>query len=258
MRETSFDARGSMVRWIDSPGHEPARVFVHGLGGTGAATFGDVASDPRLAGNRTLVLDLPGHGHSDRPDDWSYDLDAHAAALARVCDAGGVTAVDLVGHSLGGDIAIVAAARYPGLAGRLVVCEANLDPLPATMDGARFSQRIVAQGEAGFRATGYDELLATVPFWRPTLRLASPLAVFRSAERLIAGTQPTMRELFRGLEVPRTFIRGDRGEPLLDAEGLGAAGVRLAVIAAAGHVMMADAPELFVATLLAALEVRVG
>lgn len=256
MHETPFDAHGSMVRWLESPGRDPARVFVHGLGGTGAGAFGEVASDGRLSGNRILVLDLPGHGHSDRPQDWAYGVEDHAAAVARVCAAAGVTGVDLIGHSLGGDIAIVAAARNPGLAGRLVICEANLDPLPAMADGPRFSQRIVAQGEPRFVAVGYDELIATVPSWRPTLRLAAAHAVFRSAARLIAGTTPTMRELFRALDLPRTFIRGDRGEPLIDAEGLVAAGVRIEVIDDAGHVMMSDAPEGFLAALLRALRPR--
>lgn len=258
MRETRFDTSGSMVRWNESPGYEPARVFVHGLGGTGAGTFGDVAGDRRLGGNRTLVLDLPGHGHSDRPEDWSYDLDDHAAAVARVCEAAGAAGVDLIGHSLGGDIAIVAAARQPGLVGRLVVCEANLDPLPASTDASRFSQRIVAQGETRFLTTGYDELLESVPTWRPTLRLAAAHAVFRSAERLIAGTQPTMRELFCGLDMSRTFIRGDRGEPLLDLDGLERAGVRIAVIQEAGHMMMEDAPESYLHAILRALDVDVG
>lgn len=253
MHEVAFDAQGSMVRWTDVPGSLPARVFVHGLGGTGAATFGEVATDPRLGGHRSIVVDLPGHGHSDRPDAWGYSLDDHAAAISGLCAAAGLTTVDLVGHSLGADISIVVAARNPGLVGRLVVCEANLDPLPALPDGERFSQRIVAQGEDRFVATGYDEILATVPAWRPTLRLASPRAVFRSARELLSGTRPTMRELFYGLPIPRTFILGDAGEPLLDAEGLRASGAKLAVIPGAGHVMMRDAPREFTDALVAAL-----
>jgi pimeloyl-ACP methyl ester carboxylesterase len=253
MHEVVFDAQGSMARWTDVPGALPARVFVHGLGGTGAATFGEVATDPRLGGRRSIVIDLPGHGRSDRPDAWGYSLDDHAAVISAVCAAAGVTTIDLVGHSLGADISIVVAARNPGLVGRLVICEANLDPLPAASDGERFSQRIVAQGEERFIATGYEEILATVPAWRPTLRLASRRAVFRSSRELIAGTRPTMRELFCALPIPRTFIRGEMGEPLLDADGLQASGARLVVIAGAGHMMMRDAPDSFLDALVAAL-----
>ena len=254
MREVAFDEPGSMVRWTEVPGPEPARVFVHGLGGTGAAIFGDVAGDARLGRRRTLVLDLPGHGLSDRPPDWDYSLEGHASAVARVCAAAGVAGIDLVGHSLGADIAVVVAARNPGLVGRLVISEANLDPLPPAPDAPRFSQRIVHGGEAAFVESGYRHILATVPGWAPTLRLCDPVAVFRSARGLIAGTTPTMRELFYGLAIPRTFIRGEHGEPLLDEAGLQAAGARLEVIPDAGHMMMVDRPEAFVAALARALE----
>jgi alpha/beta hydrolase family protein len=55
-------------------------VYIHGLAGTGAAGFGSIAPHPLLAGPRSIVLDLPGHGHSDRPADFGYTLDDHAAA----------------------------------------------------------------------------------------------------------------------------------------------------------------------------------
>ena len=254
MHEVAFDERGSMVRWTEVPGPQPARVFLHGLGGTGAAIFGDIAGDARLGRRRTLVVDLPGHGLSDRPRDWDYSLDGHAAAVARACEAAGVSRIDLVGHSLGADIAVVVAARNPGLVARLVISEANLDPLPPAPDAPRFSQRIVHAGETAFVEHGYSDILATVPGWAPTLRVCDPVAVFRSARGLIAGTTPTMRELFYSLPIPRTFIRGEQGEPLLDEAGLQASGARLEVIPGAGHMMMVDQPEAFVAALARALE----
>ena len=64
---------------------------------------------------------------------------------------------------------------------------------------------------------------------------------------------PTMREVFTKLDMPRTFIVGDRGEALVDADGLRAAGVRVVTIAGAGHLMMDDQPAAFVEALAAAL-----
>lgn len=249
---TAFDEHGSQVRWTERPGDLPARVFVHGLGGNGEAIFGAVADDPALGGHRSILIDLPGHGASDRPDDFSYSLEAHAAAVAAVCAAAGVDAIDLVGHSLGADIAIVVAYRNPGLVGRLVISEANLDPLPASTTG-RASQAIRLQPEAEFVATGYEELVANNPGWAETLRRCSPLAVHRSAVGLTSGTTPTMREMFVALDMPRTFIHGDRGEPLLDAAGLRAAGIQVITIPDAGHMMMRDNPPAFVDAVASAL-----
>lgn len=216
MRETAFDDHGSLVRWSELPGRLPARVFVHGLGGLGSAVFGGIARHPDLGRLRSLVLDLPGHGLSDRPADWSYSLDAHAGAVARVCEAAGLERIDLVGHSLGADIAAVVAGRHPDLVGRLVMSEANLDPLPASPTAERASQRISAMSEDEFVERGFRHLIDSIPSWAPTLRLCDARAVYRSAVGLTSGTQPTMREMVLSMSIPRTFIHGDRGEPLRD------------------------------------------
>jgi pimeloyl-ACP methyl ester carboxylesterase len=253
MRQTEFHGQGWNVAWVDLPGGAPARVFLHGMGCLGGAIFGEVASHPRLGGHRSILVDLPGHGLSDRPADWRYSLEDHADAVAAVCADAGVEGIDLVGHSLGGDIAITVAGRHPGLVRRLVIAEANLDPIPPTPTGVRTSQRIAAQAEGEFVATGYRELVDTVPGWSPMLRLCDPTAVYRSAVGLVRGTSPTMRQVFTGLGIPRTFIVGDAGEPLVDAEGLEASGVSVVTIAGAGHMMMSDQPEAFVSALEAAL-----
>ena len=54
-----------------------------------------------------------------------------------------------------------------------------------------------------------------------------------------------MRELLLELPIPRTFIRGDGGEELRDAERLEAAGLRVITIADAGHILMDDQPDAF-------------
>ena len=251
-RETVFDHHGSLIRWTNRPGPAPARVLLHGLGANGAAIFGDVIDRAPLGDHRSIVVDLPGHGASDRPDDFSYSLEAHATAVAAVCVDAGVEPADLVGHSLGADIAIVVAYRHPGLVGRLVISEANLDPLPAASNG-RASQAIRLQAEDEFTATGFDRLMAENPGWADLLRRCSPLAVHRSAVGLTSGTSPTMREMFVSMSIPRTFIHGDRGEPLLDAAGLRAAGVHVVTIPDAGHMMMFDNEPAYLAALANAL-----
>lgn len=252
VRETVFDQHGSRIRWTEIEGSLPARVYIHGLGGNGEAIFGDVARDPAIAGRRSILLDLPGHGSSDRPSDFTYTLVALADAVAAVCRAAGVDGIDLVGHSLGADTSIVVAARHPGLVRRLVISEANLDPLPASLTG-RTSQAIRHQSEDDFVASGYQRLLDENPGWAPTLSRCSPLAIHRCSVGLTVGTTPTMRAMFVGLSIPRTFIKGDRGEPLLDEAGLEAAGVRVVTIPNAGHMMLQDNPQAFIAAMVEAL-----
>jgi pimeloyl-ACP methyl ester carboxylesterase len=252
MRATPFTPDGDLIRWLDVPGSGPTRVFLHGLGGTGAAAFGDIAPHPALTGRRSLIVDMPGHGHSDRPRDFGYTLEDHARAVAVVLDIEGLRGIELVGWSMGGSIAIVLAARRPELVASLVVAEANLDPLPPSPTGLG-SQRISYQTEADWVAKGYATLVETNREWAPTLRLCDPLAVYRSAVGIVTGSRPIMRELLVGLPIPRTFIHGDRGEVLRDPDGLGAAGVRVVEIANAGHAMMNDQPDAFARAIADAL-----
>jgi pimeloyl-ACP methyl ester carboxylesterase len=251
-RAAPFDAHGSQIRWTDFPGYLPARVFIHGLGSNGMAVFGRYMGRPELGGRRSIVVDLPGHGASDRPEDFAYDLEGHADAVAAAIRASGLDAVDLVGHSLGGDTAIVLAARHPELVGRLVITEANLDPLPPALD-ARASQAMRAVPEATWVGEGYARLLAAEPGWATTLRMCAPYAVHRSAVGLTTMTRPTTRELFTSMSIPRTFIHGEHGEPLLGAEQLRSAGIRVITVPEAGHMMMDDNPEAYLDALVEAL-----
>lgn len=136
MRQAEFDDRGSRVRWTETPGAEPARVYVHGLGAASAAYHAHVAARPELAGRRSLFVDLPGHGISDRPEDFGYTLEEHADALAAALDAARVAGAEIVGHSMGGSVAVVLAHRRPDLVSRLVLTEANLDADPPPTAGS--------------------------------------------------------------------------------------------------------------------------
>lgn len=82
MRNAVVTPEGDQIRWVELPGQEPSRVFVHGLDATSPAYFPEVAVHPLLAGRRSLLIDLLGHGISDRPTGFDYTLESHADALA--------------------------------------------------------------------------------------------------------------------------------------------------------------------------------
>lgn len=101
--------QGTVLAWTEL-GVGPPLVLLHGLGDS-HRTWRRVA--PRLADHfRVLLLDLPGHGLSDRPD-APYTLDWYAAMVFAWLDAIGVGTASVVGHSYGGGVAqwMVLAAR---------------------------------------------------------------------------------------------------------------------------------------------------
>ncbi|MFB7909942.1 alpha/beta fold hydrolase [Kitasatospora sp. NPDC056076] len=252
MREAPVTPNGDRIRWVELPGAEPARLYLHGLGASSPVHFAAAAAHPLLTGRRALLLDLLGFGISDRPTDFGYTLEQHADAVATAVAAAGLQQVEVVAHSMGGAIAIVLAHRHPGLVSRLVLVDANLDPIAP--DPERIgSSGIAARTEAEFLAGGRAEVAERVgPSWWSTMRLAGPEALHRSAVHLARGSEPTMRALLLGLDLPRTFLHPEADAPA-DADGLRAAGVRVVAVPDCGHTIMLDNPDGFAAAAATAL-----
>ncbi|MGF1428897.1 alpha/beta fold hydrolase [Kitasatospora sp. LaBMicrA B282] len=239
---------GAVMRWVEIAGEaEPARVYLHGLGAAAAPYFTGSATHPALAGHRSLLVDLLGFGLSDRPADFGYSLEEHADTVAVLLREAGVAGADVIAHSMGGSVAILLAARHPELVARLVLIDANLDPV-VVRPGAIGSSGIASYTEAEFLAGGLAEVRERVgAHWWSTMRLADPLALHRSAVRLARGSEPTMREQLVGLKVPRSYLfPADEGEPAGRAQ-LAAAGVEVLGIPDCGHNIMLDNTEAFVA-----------
>ncbi|MFE3650620.1 alpha/beta fold hydrolase [Streptomyces sp. NPDC059101] len=253
MRNAVVTTEGDRIRWVELPGREPVRVYLHGLGSTSPAYFTESAVHPLLTGHRSLLVDLLGHGISDRPTDFDYTLESHADALANALTAAGATGAQLIAHSMGGSVAIVLAARHPQLVSRLVLIDANLDPIPHR-PGAGGSSGIAGYSEPEFLAGGWAEVRDRVgAHWWSTMRLAGREALHRSAVNLTRGTVPTMRELLLDLKVPRTYLLPAADGPLPGAAALVEAGVDVVPIPDCGHNIMLDNPDAFARATAAAL-----
>jgi len=78
---------------------------------------------PALArGHRVIAVDLLGHGGSEKPDS-GYSIEHQAETLARVLRARNVRDATVVGHSLGGSVAVGLAERAPDLIDRVTIVD---------------------------------------------------------------------------------------------------------------------------------------
>ncbi|MFI6641025.1 alpha/beta fold hydrolase [Streptomyces sp. NPDC050504] len=246
MRSAVVTPEGDAMRWVELPGDGPARVYVHGLGATAPAYYAASAVHPLLAGRRSLLVDLLGHGHSDRPTHFDYTMESHADALAEVLRAAGVTGAELVAHSMGGAVAILLAVRHPELVSRLVLVDATLDPVEPAPGGS--AAGIAWYSEEEFLAGGWERVREAVgAHWWATMRLAGREALHRSAVHRVRGTEPALREQLARLDVPRTFLFPEEDGPLPGAAELEAAGVRVVAVPDCGHNIMLDNPDAFAA-----------
>jgi pimeloyl-ACP methyl ester carboxylesterase len=99
-------------------GDGPALLLLHGITDS-SATWEGVA--PSLAEHFTLIApDLLGHGESATPR-GDYSLGAHASGVRDILTALGIERVTVVGHSLGGGIAMQFAYQFPERTERLVL-----------------------------------------------------------------------------------------------------------------------------------------
>jgi pimeloyl-ACP methyl ester carboxylesterase len=245
VKQAAFDSEGSRIRWTEVPGAEPARVYLHGLGSMSAPYHAHIAARSELTGRRSLFVDLPGHGLSDRPQHFGYTLEEHAEAVAVVLDEAEVAGAALIAHSMGGAVAIVLAHRRPDLVSRLVLTEANLDAFPPLTAG---SSAIASYGEDEFVEEQYARVLDAVgPAWAATMRLTDPRALHRSAVGLRRGSTPVMRSILEELAVERVYLQGEHSGELDGRERLEAAGVRVVTVPGAGHNVMFDNPDALVA-----------
>lgn len=113
-----------------------------------------MVAEPGVVGHRRVLVDLFGHGYSDRPENFGYTLEEHADTVAQVLDHLSLKGCGVFGHSMGGSVAITLAARRPDLVSRLILAEANLDP-----GGGFISTFIAGHTEDAFVATGHQETI---------------------------------------------------------------------------------------------------
>ena len=257
-----FDVDGAALV-ADGPAmrERPSVILLHG----GPGSFDHSYFKPdfvRLAeAAQVIYLDLRGHGRSEWGDPAAWSFETCADDVRAFCDALAIARPVVYGHSLGGFIAMLYAARHAGHPGALV-----LQSTFARFDLDRIVEEFRLRGgdevaEIAGRVYGGDSASVSDEEWAPCWALVG-LWVPGELER---GRTVVNRELnVPGLELMRTFAVVDQlalvdcptlvcvGEldpvtPVAAAreivEALPDGIARLEVIERAGHFTWRDAPD---------------
>jgi pimeloyl-ACP methyl ester carboxylesterase len=201
---------GRMSTFEAGPANAEPIVMLHGLGATKAEFLPTV---PALAPEfRTIAVDLPGFGDSDKPFPAAYDARMFARWVHALLDALGLDRATVLGHSMGGRVALEVGMRHPDRVDRLVLMTPSmawlsqpgwakslklvrpelgiLQPAPkGFVEG--IVNRIVPASDSHFVAPALDEFLRS--YLTPRGRVA-----FYAAARNIALEEPG--EFWEGLE----------------------------------------------------------
>jgi pimeloyl-ACP methyl ester carboxylesterase len=188
-------------------GDGPPLLLLHGIGNN-AQTWAGVLH--RLAETHTVIApDLLGHGSSDKPR-GDYSIAGHANGVRDLLSVLGIDQVTVVGHSLGGGIALQFAYQFPEQVERLVlVGSGGLGPdlsaglRLASLPGAEVVLTVLS-GASGLLRRGLQAVDAVggALGWKPVRDVAE------AAEAILA---------LRDVEARQAFLRTLRG--VVDAHG---------------------------------------
>jgi pimeloyl-ACP methyl ester carboxylesterase len=231
-------------------GGETLLLLLHGLG-CSRDSFAGAFTSPHLHRYSLCALDFAGHGSAPPPAPGGrlllqYAEDARQALQQALRELPATRHACLVGHSMGGAVAILAAARHGGISG-VVSAEGNL----AAADCGLASRGIASQSLKEFAMSGAGRLRSDLARagdaasrqWGAQLAQASPHAVHRAARDLVSWCDSgSLAALWAALP-SRAYLHGS-------ATGTGhLAGLldpaEVTVIPGSGHFMMTDNPGSF-------------
>lgn len=275
MEKSEITLHGYCVRYR-SAGDGPLVALLHGIAGS-SATWEDVMA--RLAARCSIIApDLLGHGESAKPR-GDYSLGAYANGVRDLLGALGCERGTIVGHSLGGGVAMQFAYQFPERCERLVLVSSGglgreVHPLlrAAALPGAeavlpwlcaagRRSVGTLTHGLArfGLRAgTDLEEI------WRNFTSLEDSEAREAFVHTVrgiidIGGQRVSAADrLYLAAELPTLIVWGDR-DPLIPVRHAHQAheqipGSRLEIFRGAGHFPYRDDPARFASVVLEFIE----
>jgi pimeloyl-ACP methyl ester carboxylesterase len=189
---------GELVYLRTGQGGVP-RLYIHGFAGMKENWLAMLAATDRRC--KQYAPDLPGWGESERREGLDYGFAAQADRLAEFIAREIGEPVDVIGHSMGGGIAVMLAADHPSWVRRLVLMDAA---------GVRFSDNAFGQavldGENPFAVhdeASFKRFMALV-FERPPKVPRSVLRYFVVQRQAQAGfEQSVLDQIGRG---PEAFL----------------------------------------------------
>lgn len=241
-------------------------VLVHGFTGTRrdfATVWDALARDGRV-----LVPDLRGHGESSRGEPGGYDLHVAADDLVGWLDALGVDRCDLLGHSMGGMVALRIALAHPERVASLVLMSTSASAVD--FDRSLFARAVELARAAGMpalaqvmRARAAED--PTRPeadrrverewgeerFWHwRTERVAAMDPEAYAAFGRALGEAPSLLPRLGAIVCPTLVLVGEADREFrgpADDLARGIPGARQVVLPAAAHQPQHEAPEAWLA-----------
>jgi len=258
----------AFIRYYDIPGKGNTVVYLPALNFPAVANFLPVVTHPEMPKHHALLIDFLGSGFSDHSDKFSYFMEDHANTVADILDQENIKAATVVGHSMGGTVAIMLALSRPDLVSNLIVGEGNITPGGgaatrniASHSLSKFVEEVFPQScEERFQAAISGDSIAILFSGLWSTANASSL---HGNSKSLVELDPSLKNKYLNLSIPRTFIYGEKSLPKNSDEAgpdapepseLEANGIKIGVVPNAGHIQMFENLDGFVSVLAQAIK----
>lgn len=247
---------GLTLHYLDI-GTGPIVVWLHGSG-PGASGFSNFKGNyPAFdkSGFRNIVLDLPGFGRSDKPDDVNYDLAFFVENLRLLLDNIGVDRCTVLGNSLGGAIALGYTLDNPERVDNLILMAPGGVEERETyfdMEGIKRMVEVYSQGPMGveqMRQVMNLQLFDSSQLQESILEERAAVAVTQPDNLFTTMMVPNMTERLHEIKCPILGFWGtdDRFNPASGTFKIieNAPNARFTVLNRCGHWVQVEHRELF-------------
>jgi pimeloyl-ACP methyl ester carboxylesterase len=258
----------AFIRYYDIPGEGDTVVYLPALNFPAIANFLPVATHPEMPKHHALLIDFLGSGFSDHSDKFSYSMEDHAKTVASILDQEDIKSATVVGHSMGGTVAIMLALSRPDLVSNLIVGEGNITSGGGTATRNIASHTLAEYVEEVFPQTRKELFQAAVggdsmAILLSGLWLTANASSLHGNSKSLVELDPSLKNKFFRLSIPRTFIYGEKSLPENSGEvgpdtpepsELEAHGISIGVVPNAGHIQMFENLDGFVSVLVQAMK----
>lgn len=247
-----YKSQGIKIDYFFRRGQKETLFYLHGLG-CSKSDFFETAQIKSFQAYTLVAFDFPGHGNSSYPINFALDIDDLVEITELIRQKFSLDNVILVGHSLGGLVALLYIEKYMDKVKAFINVEGNLDA-----DDCFFSREVIKYSYEDFVKRGFDAIKSRVAanknegfqVYTNHLKKVEPKAYFDYCPSMTKySTEGHLVERFLALPLPKLFIYGSENKHLAYLPELLKGGITVAEISNSNHWPNHDNPEEFYKTI---------
>ena len=245
-----YKNRPLQIDYFIRRGRGDAVVYLHGLG-CSKRDFAEAQNRTGLTAYTLVAFDFPGCGNSPYPEDVAFGIDDLVEITQLVVSALKLDTFFIIGHSMGGLVALLFTEKYTKKVKGFINVEGNL-----ASEDCFFSREVLHHSFDYFSKTAFTELkkqLANSPNrgfqnYAENLENASKKAYFDSSPSLVDySDNGNLIQRFLLLTIPKLFVYGAENRTLSYLPALKAKASRCETVGipASNHFPFYDNPRAF-------------